>query len=160
MPKKTPKARTDALADAIERDLGSIRRMMRKPFHDEISKGNLTVPQKAVMGVVVRHEGIRLKDLSAAMSLAHSTVSGIVDRLEKQGLVERRADANDGRISLIHATAPVRDFVRERLPELIHGPLSAALERATAEERAEISGALRRLRELLESAQDATSSER
>ena len=153
MEKRLAKARTDAQAAEMERNLSAIRRMMRKPFHDEISKGNLTVPQKAVMGVVVRHEGISLKELSAAVSLAHSTVSGIVDRLEKRRLVERRADANDGRISRIRAAAVVRDFVREKIPELSRGPLTAALERASAEERTDIAAALRRLRELLEAAQ-------
>jgi len=148
---KSEKAHTAAQAIEMERDLSAIRRMMRKPLEAEVTRGNLTVPQKSVMAVVVRHEGISLKDLSAAMSLAHSTVSGIVDRLERQGLVERRTDANDGRVSLIHATAAVREFVREKIPELSRGPLSAALDRATAAERAQIGAALRRLRELLES---------
>ena len=37
------------------------------------------------MRIVVRNDGISLKELSAAVNLAHSTVSGIVDRLEKRG---------------------------------------------------------------------------
>jgi DNA-binding MarR family transcriptional regulator len=42
------------------------------------------VPQSAVIQAVVKHDGISLKDLSREVSLAHSTVSGIVDRLEKR----------------------------------------------------------------------------
>ncbi len=153
MPRRPAKAESDTQAAEIERDLSAIRRMMRKPLEAEVSKGNLTVPQKAAMAVVVRHEGISLKELSTAMSLAHSTVSGIVDRLEKQGLVERHTDASDGRISRIHAAAVVKDFVREKIPELSRGPLSAALDRASAQERSQIAAAMRRLRELLEAAQ-------
>ncbi|HVU45701.1 MAG TPA: MarR family transcriptional regulator [Terracidiphilus sp.] len=153
MPRRPAKAESGTQAAEIERDLSAIRRMMRKPLEAEVSKGNLTVPQKAAMAVVVRHEGISLKGLSTAMSLAHSTVSGIVDRLEKQGLVERRTDASDGRISRIHAAAVVKDFVREKIPELSRGPLSAALDRASAQERSQIAAAMRRLRELLEAAQ-------
>lgn len=137
----------------MERDLRAIRRTLHRPFEEEIAKGGLTVPQKAVMQVIVGRDGISLKDLSSAVSLAHSTVSGIVDRLEKRGMIERRPDPRDGRVSSIHASAPVTKFVREKIPELSRGPLAKALERATADERKRIGSALRRLRELLEGAQ-------
>jgi len=91
-----------------------------------------------------------LKDLSQALSLAHSTVSGIVDRLEKRGLIERRVDPEDGRVCRIFPTPEVTNFVRVRLPAMTRRPLEVALERATEPERAEIGSAVRRLRELLE----------
>ena len=136
----------------IERDLSGIRRALRKPFEAEVARGELTVPQSAVMRVVVRHSGISLKDLSREVSLAHSTVSGIADRLEKRGMLERRPDPEDGRISRIYPTGPVLEWVRDRLPALSSGPLASALSRTTDEERRSIEHALRRLRELLEHA--------
>ncbi|MGC1422742.1 MAG: MarR family transcriptional regulator [Terracidiphilus sp.] len=139
-----------AQAEKMERDLGAIRQALRRPLDAEVAKGELTAPQTAVMREVVRSEGISLRDLSRAVSLAHSTVSGIVDRLEKRGLIERRPDPNDGRVSCIHPTAPVRKFVRERIPKLNRGPLLSALARATEKERNTICVALRRLRQLLE----------
>ena len=69
-----------AQVEQIERDLGGIRHAMRKPLDAEVSKGELTIPQKAVMQVVVRNPGTSLKDIGCEVSLAHSTVSGIVDR--------------------------------------------------------------------------------
>jgi DNA-binding MarR family transcriptional regulator len=137
-------------AQRVERDLSAIRRALRKPLEAEIVRGELTVPQAAAMQIVVRQPGISLKDLSREVSLAHSTVSGIVDRLEKRGLIERRPDSADGRVSCIYPSAPVMEFVRERIPVLASGPLAAALLRASDEERAGIEKALRRLRELLE----------
>lgn len=139
------------MAEAMEKDLGAIRRALRKPLETEMARGELTVPQTAVMRVVVRQGGVSLKDLSGEVSLAHSTVSGIVDRLEKRGMVERRADPEDGRTSRIYPTAVVAEFVREQIPRLSRGPLEDALERATKAERAAIGEALRRLRELLKS---------
>jgi DNA-binding MarR family transcriptional regulator len=137
-------------ANGMERDLGVIRRMLRKPLEAEVAKGGLTAPQVSVMQVVVRHDGISLKDLSQAVSLAHSTVSGIVDRLEKRGMIQRKPDRVDGRISRIHPTQVVTEFVRKEIPALTRGPLEAALRHTTAAERAAIGQALRRLRELLE----------
>lgn len=140
----------NAQALQLEQDLGVIRRAMRRPLEAETARGELTVPQTAVMREVVSHEGINLRDLSRAVSLAHSTVSGIVDRLEKRGMIERRPDPRDGRISCIFPTAPVREFVQERIPALNRGPLLDALVRATPEERSIIGAALHRLRQLLE----------
>jgi DNA-binding MarR family transcriptional regulator len=136
----------------MEQDLSFIRRALRKPLESEVAKGELTMPQTAVMRVVVRNPGIVLRDLSREVSLAHSTVSGIVDRLEKRGMIERRADTQDARTSRIYPTAAVVEFVREQLPRLSRGPLEGALERATEAQRAAIGKALRRLRELLEKA--------
>jgi DNA-binding MarR family transcriptional regulator len=140
-----------AQVEKIERDLGSIRRALRKPLEVEVARGNLTMPQMSVMRAVVRSRGISLKDLSHAVSLAHSTVSGIVDRLEKRGMIERRVDQSDGRISRIYPTTVVSEFVQEQIPALTSGPLQTALEHATEKDRSEIALAIRRLRELLES---------
>lgn len=145
------KADLGVTAAQMERDLGVIRRALRKPLEAEFAKGGLTMPQKAVMQVVIGHQGIGIKELSRQLSLAHSTVSGIVDRLEKRGLIERRPDPTDGRASRIHASAAVSDFLRRQMPLLAAGPLETALRRATEAERVAISGALARLRELLES---------
>lgn len=139
-----------AQVERIDQDLSAIRRVLRKPLVAQIVRGELTPPQTAVMRVVVRTHGISLKDLSREVSLAHSTVSGIVDRLEKRGLIERRPDPADGRFARIYPTAVVDQFVREHIPALRLGPLQSALERAGEDERAAIAQSLRRLRELLE----------
>ncbi|MGA8671595.1 MAG: MarR family transcriptional regulator [Terracidiphilus sp.] len=141
-----------ALAEQMERDLSGIRRALRRPLDAEVAKGELTAPQTSVMQVVVRQDGISLKDLSKEVSLAHSTVSGIVDRLEKRGLLSRRPDPQDGRISRVYPTAVVREFVRNQIPMLTRGPLEAALERLKPAERVALGDAVKRLRELLEKA--------
>jgi DNA-binding MarR family transcriptional regulator len=137
-------------AQRVEGDLSAIRRALRKSLEPVIASGELTVPQTAVMRIVVAHQSISLRDLSREVSLAHSTVSGIADRLEKRGMIERRADPADGRICRIYPTQQVMEFVRDKFPALTSEPLVKALNRATGEERAEIERAVRRLRELLE----------
>lgn len=141
-----------AEAGRIEQDLAGIRKILRRPLEAEVAKGDVTVPQQAVMHVVVANRGINLKDLSREVSLSHSTVSGIVDRLQKRGMVERRPDPADGRITRIYPSPAVDAFVRDRIPLLTQGPLEAALKRATERERAAIAKSIKRLRELLEDA--------
>ena len=154
MPGKRRNAENEiaALAERMDRDLSAIRRLLRKPLETEVARGDLTVPQSAVMRAVVQHNGISLKDLSREVSLAHSTVSGIVDRLEKRGMIERRADSADGRVTRIHPAAVVTRFVREQIPALSRGPLQAALELTRPDERDALVAGLGRLRQLLEQA--------
>ena len=149
---RTSQASIASQAAQIENHLAAIRRAMRQPLEAEYAKGNLTVPQKAVMQVVVHTPGVTLRDLSQSVSLAHSTVSGIVDRLEKRGMIERRPDAADGRLSRVHPSAAVFEFLKERMPVLRSGPLNSALCRASVEDRKKIVSALQRLRSLFETA--------
>lgn len=138
-----------AQAERMERDLSAIRRALRRPLDAEVAKGRLTAPQTAVMQVVVGRPGISLKELSREVSLAHSTVSGIADRLEERGMIQRKPDGADGRVSRIFPTGAVTSFVRDRIPALARGPLQSALKKARPAERTAIEQALRRLRELL-----------
>src|ERR1700719_4877595 len=96
--------RFDHMAEEIDLHLRAIRQVLRRPVEAEFARGCLTGPQRSVMHVVVQSDGVSLKDLSKQVGLAHSTVSGIIDRLEKQGLVERKTDTCDGRISRIAAS--------------------------------------------------------
>ena len=142
------------MAEQIERDLNAIRKAVRRPFESEVAAGDLTTPQRGVMQILVRNHGITLKELTSQIGLAHSTVSGIVDRLEKKGMLERRSDVRDGRLARLYPTVAVTRFIRDRMPALTQGPLIEALRKATEDERLEIRQALLRLRELLESRSD------
>ena len=139
------------MAEAIDRDLRAIRERIRRPLEAEIARGNLTGPQQSVMHALVQSGGMSLKELSAHLGLAHSTVSGIVDRLQERGLVERRTGETDRRVTLIVVTQPVRDFVRDTMPGLTIHPLVEALARADAAQRRAIVEGLKTLREVLES---------
>ena len=131
------------LAEEIDLHLRTVRQVLRRPVEAEFARGGLTGPQRSVMHVVVQSDGISLKDLSKQVGLAHSTVSGIVDRLKKQGLVERKTDAGDGRITRIGASKAVRDYLRDTLPRLEIHPLVEALRRAKPAERNQILDGLR-----------------
>ncbi len=136
------------MAQEIDRELRGIREILRKPIESEFACGELTGPQRSIMQILVHSDGLSLKDLSKQIGLAHSTVSGIVDRLEKRGMVEREANQADGRSNKISASKEVRDYVRDTLPTLAIHPLVEALRRAKPPERAAILEGLRTLRRL------------
>jgi DNA-binding MarR family transcriptional regulator len=144
-----PPLKLRALAQQTERQLNIIQRGMRQRLQAEFARGHLTGPQRLVMSALVRTDGLSLKQLSEAVSLAHSTVSGIVDRLVKQGLIERKAHPTDRRITLLTASPTVRNFLTTRMPELALHPLLEALRRASPSERKSITAGLDVLARLL-----------
>jgi DNA-binding MarR family transcriptional regulator len=101
------------------------------------------------MHVLVRSDGLSLKELSKRMGLAHATVSGIVDRLQKRGLVERSRDSLDGRLTRILVSNPVRKFMTTKLRALMTDPLQEALRQATPSERRTIREGLRTFRRVM-----------
>jgi DNA-binding MarR family transcriptional regulator len=144
------KADLTLIAQEIERDLRAIRACIRRPLEAAIARGNLTGPQRSALEALVSSNGLSLKELSNRLGLAHSTVSGIVDRLEERGLVERTVDESDKRTTCILASKLVRNFVENELARLSLHPLLSALDRAEPSDRQRIIKGLKALRRLLE----------
>jgi len=140
-------------AKEIDRALTAIRQILQRPLASAVVEGGLTGAQQAVMRVLVNSaKAMSLGDVRQSLGLAQSTVSGIVARLVKRGLIVQERDPVDGRAILLAPSKPVRDFLKKTMPELTQSPLAGALRLAREPERKTIRDALRRLHELLEEA--------
>ena len=154
MAKKTRRKGEDTdlrqLALELEQHLTAIRQQIRRPVEAEFAKGGLTGPQRSVMEALFKSDGRSLKELTAQVGLAHSTVSGIVDRLEKRGLIERKPNLNDRRHTRIIVSGRVREFMEKRYPVIAAHPLFDVLRAAEATERNAIVTGIKTLRRLLD----------
>src|SRR5271170_6332332 len=139
-----------ALAQEIDGELRAIRVTVRRPLELEFARGRLTGPQQSAMAALVASNGLSLKELSEQLGLAHSTTSGIVDRLEKSGMVERKIVESDRRFTKIAPTRAVRKFLEETMPRLSIHPLEEGLRRASAAQRETIVAGLKTLRQVLD----------
>jgi DNA-binding MarR family transcriptional regulator len=143
----------------IEQLLRVIRHEMLRVFREDQSRGQLTPPQMQAMVALFQADqsgapdGLMLKELSERMGLAHSTVSGIIDRLERRGMVQRQVDPADRRSTRIVMTERVRAYIEQQLIPHLHNPLLLALRYATGEEREAILTSLSTLHRLLTQAQ-------
>jgi DNA-binding MarR family transcriptional regulator len=149
-----------ALEDAarIEGHLEAVRRVLRESILAETRRYRvpLTPPQVLALQVVVDHHreagaGLSLSELSRRMGLAHSTVSGIVTRLERRELLRRTTRPGDRRFVTIELTQPVKEWVGGELPAVRLRPLTAAIGQATEQERRTIMDGLATLERLLTS---------
>jgi|SRR5215469_1545676 len=138
------------LALEIEQHLTAIRQEIRRPVEAEFAKGGLTGPQRSVMQALVQSDGLSLKELTKRVGLAHSTVSGIVDRLEKRDLIKRQPNLNDRRHTRIVVSSVVREFMEKKYPMLAAHPLFDILRLADSAERDAIVKGILTLRKLLD----------
>jgi DNA-binding MarR family transcriptional regulator len=87
----------------------------------------VTGPQRLVVRIVSRFPGLTAGRIAALLHVHPSTLSGVLKRLERQGLIRRRSDARDGRRALFGVTA------KGRLVEAVaSGTVEAAMQKVLA----------------------------
>jgi DNA-binding MarR family transcriptional regulator len=127
----------------------SIHAILRRGTQTDIAGSGLTSQQVNLLRILAFSDGLTLKQISERMSLAHSTVSGIVDRLEKKDVVERRLDAIDKRFTRIFLGKKILDYLNHIMPSQRANLLMGAMELAKESERALIIDGLTTLQQLL-----------
>lgn len=88
-----------------------VARLMRRRFEEEGSSYGLTLPQWRALAEIYRGPGIAQVSLASTLDVDQMTVSGIVSRLEKRGLIERYPDPNDSRAKLAKLTPAGTELV-------------------------------------------------
>ena len=104
------------------------------------SYGSVLVP-------LFEEDGLRMGELASRARLSKQTMTTMVRLLERDGLVDRRADPSDGRAALVFLTERARDFrpvAEAALVELDQ----LVVQRLSARGRAELREALRVLVDL------------
>jgi DNA-binding MarR family transcriptional regulator len=89
------------IADRLHSAAIHLLRRLRR----EDEQAGLTAPRLSALSVVVFGGPLTLGELAAAEQVRPPTMTRLVRALEAEGLVEREADARDGRITRVRATA-------------------------------------------------------
>lgn len=125
-------------AEAVVRYIEAIRAMLDVAEEKDIVSSGLTVPQVALLRQLNAEDGLSLKELSQRLGLAHSTVSGIVDRLEARDLLHRRPDPDDKRFIRIYLDPSVTNYVNLTYYSRRNAVLAELFERLPPDERRQI----------------------
>lgn len=87
---------------------------LRRIVIDEVFKPlKVTRSQAWALAYLSRRDGLTQSDLADDMDLGKVTLSGLIDRLEDVGMVERRPDPSDRRIKRIFITKEGRRVIKE-----------------------------------------------
>ena len=82
----------------IEKYLRKIDYIIRLKGREILNDFNMTAPQFTALQILINDGKLTTGELSKSMSLACSTITDLIDRMEKSNLVIRRKDELDKRI--------------------------------------------------------------
>ena len=114
------KANIHYQAEKLAKVFGDLVRAYQFRDRNEICCHGVTVSQCYTLEALARDGSMTMSQLGGFLFLDISTVSRVIDQLEKQGLVERTEDEADGRVTRVRLTrkgqnlhARIEDSLRE-----------------------------------------------
>lgn len=96
--------------------------LMKRKNHQAISKtGNkITMEQLVVLEILKTNGNMNMTELSRMVWKQNANITRIIDKLEKQMLVERKAVEGDRRANLISITGKGEQLFKEVIPVVIN----------------------------------------
>ncbi|MBI4048579.1 MAG: MarR family transcriptional regulator [Devosia nanyangense] len=89
-----------------------VARLFRRRFETFASEHGVTLTQWRALAQIHRQPSISQVALAGAIDSDPMTMSGVLERLERRGLVERYPDPDDSRAKLARLTAEGEELVR------------------------------------------------
>lgn len=97
--------------------LAALSRKMNRYYSNKLAEHGITIQQSWVLFQLYKHEeGCNQKDIAAAVQLDSPVVTGLINRLIKQGLVIRKQAPSDRRSIRICITERGRELIKDILP--------------------------------------------
>jgi MarR family transcriptional regulator, transcriptional regulator for hemolysin len=133
---KAERGQDGAAAVALARDddelvgqlVGQISRLYGVLLSQELASLGTSIGHLPVLLALINEPGLTQTDLARMAHIEQPTMAVTLQRMERDGLIERRPDKNDGRQSRVHLTAGVR-----RRANKILGLRAAAEEKALSD---------------------------
>jgi DNA-binding MarR family transcriptional regulator len=105
-------------------------------FSEEMAEFDLTSVQFIALVAIADSPGLDATRVGELIDVDKATIGGVIERLERKGLIDRRRSQEDGRVKVLAATRAARALITicfsrvEAVQERILAPLSVG-ERAT-----------------------------
>ena len=141
----------DQAADILRSYL-RVTQHLSQQFRKYFGQFNLTFPQAMVLTVLGESGPMPISALAEKTGSANSTISGVVDRLEKLELARRTRSSQDRRVIYV-ALTPEYMNVQKRVEPNVSGYMSKMLKGLSTEELDEILHALDKLDAVLSEAE-------
>jgi DNA-binding MarR family transcriptional regulator len=137
---------TSGSEESLTEAFWALARQLRRQSQQALAPWAITPSHDRALRALAHHDALRLSELSEHLRIAPRSTTEVVDALEEQGLVARRADPHDRRATLVELTARGRQVVDDvRAARASHG--ERFFDRLAPKQRAELARILRTLRE-------------
>jgi DNA-binding MarR family transcriptional regulator len=129
--------------------LGDVLRRLRLDFRERASALKMTPSLARLLLFVSRQPGCRQTELADFLEVTAVTVGRMIDRLEKQSMVRRVADASDRRVYRINLTDAAQPILAE-MRKIVALSAARATRGFSPQERASMVKGLTRMRDNLD----------
>lgn len=92
--------------------VNDVARMLRREFDRRVQSIGLTRSQWSVLVYLNRRDGMQQIELAEQLDITPITLSGLLDRLERDGWAERRPDGSDRRAKRVYLTPKVAPVIK------------------------------------------------
>jgi DNA-binding MarR family transcriptional regulator len=99
--------------EQIEKSLRMVAEIVKQKGREILTHFPITPPQFVALQWLNEHGDMTIGELSQKMYLACSTTTDLIDRMEKNHLVERVKDQNDRRVVRIHLLERGKTIIEE-----------------------------------------------
>jgi len=89
--------------------LSKVMRKVQRYYEYNLAPFEITPVQFYVLSALLENDGMKFKDLARSVNIDGSTLTGILDRMERNGFVERRDDPDDRRSLLVFMTDKAKE---------------------------------------------------
>lgn len=103
----------------IEKYLRKVDYIIRRKGREILSDFNITVPQFTALQILIYNGTMTIGELSQKMDLACSTITDLIDRMEKSDLVIRKKDGKDKRVVKVEVLPNGNDILGQVLKKRI-----------------------------------------
>lgn len=130
-PSPAPHSKVDDLANRLFFRLYQSANLMHKSGTKALEDMHITTQQWAVIGALARdgaEDGIAVGELTRFLMVSRQNLTGVLARLERDGLIERVVSPHDSRSRLIRLSSHGRHLWRTDMSDRISAFYEAALE--------------------------------
>ncbi len=146
-----PKPSSAVREERLQATIHEVNLMMARLFNRRVRDVGLTRSQWQALYLLNRHDGLTQTELADGLVMAKPPLGKVIDRLEKDGWVERRDDAQDRRVKRVFITQKVEPLIAP-LAEIMDEIGAIATRGMSDAERHRLSDLLRRAHKNLSSA--------
>jgi len=126
---------------ALDRSVGFLlnraARSMKRTLEARLATYGITASQYVLLAILAHRDGLSQTQLGNRLSFDNPTVTGVIDRMERDGLVERRRTSSDRRVINIFLTQKAREILSD-LQEIADEVNDRALEEYSPKERSNL----------------------
>src|SRR2546423_9694168 len=128
--------------------IADVARLLRTAFDRRVRALGITRAQWLVLTRLHRHPGASQSELAEMMEVERASAGRMIERLEANGWVQRRAERRDRRVKRVYLT-PEAERVHRRIWRVAEATVEDALADLTTRESAQLIGLLGRVKQTL-----------